>query len=94
MKAVKATKQINLFDNSSEESTSQNTEPSFESIKQQIDLERKRVGWSKETAISYIEDKYSVSSRQEMTIQQLIELRDYLRGLTTEKLEENFDETN
>lgn len=94
LKAVKATRQINLFDSSSEELTESNRCASFESIKRQIDLERKRVGWSKETAISYIQDKYSVSSRRDMTIQQLIELRDYLRGLTTEKLEENFDETN
>ena len=94
LKAVKATRQINLFDNSSKESTEPNTEPSFESIKQQIDLERKRVGWSKETAISYIQNKYSVSLRQHMTIAQLTELLDYLRGLTVEKIEENFDETN
>ena len=94
LKVVKATRQTNLFDNSSKESTEQNQEPSFESIKQQIDIEIKRVGWRKETAISYIQDKYSVSRRQNMTIKQLIELRDYLRGLTVGKIEENFDETN
>ena len=29
-----------------------------------------------------------------MTIQQLIELRDYLRRFTTEKMEDNFNETD
>ena len=94
LEAVETTKQTNLFDGNSEESTKKNQEPSFESIKQQIDLERKRVGWSKETAISYIQEKYSVSLRQDMTIEQLIELRDYLRGLTVEEMEDKSDETN
>ena len=87
LEVVETTKQTNLFDNSDRELT-------VESVKQQIDTEAKRIGWSKQTAISYIQDKYSVSRRQDMTIKQLIELLDYLRGLTVKKLEENFDETN
>ena len=84
LETVEATKQTNLFDNSDRELT-------VKKAIEQIDTEAKRIGWSKETAISYIEDKYSVSSRQDMTIQQLIELRDYLTESTTEKMEDKFD---
>ena len=87
LEAIETTKQTNLFDGNDDELT-------VKKAIEQIDTEAKRIGWSKETAISYIEDKYSVSSRQDMTIQQLVELRGYLRGLSKEKLEDNSHGTN
>ena len=87
LEAVETTKQTNLFDGNDEKLT-------VKKVIEQIDTEAKRIGWSKKTAINYIEDKYSVSSRQDMTIQQLIELRDYLRRFTTEKMEDKFNETD
>ena len=82
LEVIQTTKQTNLFNSSSEKLT-------FKELKQQIDTEAERIGWSKDLAISYIEDKYSVSSRRDMTIQQLIELRDYLQKLP--KSERNSD---
>ena len=76
LEAVETTKQTNLFDGNDEKLT-------VKKVIEQIDTEAKRIGWSKKTAINYIEDKYSVSSRLDMTIQQLIELRDYLSSQVT-----------
>ena len=88
LEAIKTTKQTNLFDNSNDEGLT------VKKAIEQIDIEAKRIGWRKETAISYIEDKYSVSNRQDMTIQQLIELRDYFRRFTTEKMQGKINETD
>ena len=77
LEAISARSQTSLF--------AQNEELTADSVKKQINTEVKRIGWSKKTAISYIEEKYSVSSRQQMTIQQLIELRDYLQKLHQEE---------
>lgn len=95
LEAVKTTKQTNLFiDNDDELAVKALKDDAKLKVKKQIDTEAKRIGWSKETAISYIEEKYSVSRRQDMTIQQLVELRDYLRGFTIKKLEDNSNATN
>jgi putative DNA primase/helicase len=83
LEVTQTTRQTNLFNSNNEELTVEAQKDNAKhKVKEQIDTEAKRIGWSKQTAVSYIQDKYSVSRRQDMTIQQLVELRDYLRGLT------------
>jgi predicted P-loop ATPase len=66
--AVEKTRQPNLLIENNE-------------LKKQITAEVKRIGWSKEKAIKYIQEKYSCSHRQEMTNEQLIEFYQYLQRL-------------
>jgi hypothetical protein len=95
LEAAQTTRQTNLFNENNEELTVEALkDTASHKVKKQIDTEVKRIGWSTQTAVSYIEDKYSVGRRKDMNIKQLVELRDYLRGLTIKEVEGNSNEAN
>jgi putative DNA primase/helicase len=101
LEAAQTARQTNLFSENNEELTAEALkdtlilgQAALHKVKKQIDTEVKRIGWSTQMAVSYIEDKYSVSRRKDMNIEQLVELRDYLRGLTTKEVENNSNEEN
>jgi len=78
LEAIEKRKQLNLF-------TEHNEEPTRAQLKKQIDTEAKRIRWSKQIGLDYIQNKYSVTSRQEMSIEQLIEFHQYLQTLPIAK---------
>jgi putative DNA primase/helicase len=101
LEAAQTARQTNLFSENNEELTAEALkdtlilgQAALHKVKKQIDTEVKRIGWSTQMAVSYIEDKYSVSRRKDMNIEQLVELRDYLRGLTIKEVENNSNEAN
>ena len=55
----------------------------FEQLKAQTTKEIRRIGWGKKEAVRYIKEKYKVSERASMSLEQLTEFRDYLRTLPT-----------
>ena len=81
--AASATKQTNLFISYDSKQSEKNQKPSFNEVKQQIAILVKQIGWSKQTAVNYMEDKYSVSRRKDLSIDKLIEFRNYLSSQVT-----------
>ena len=71
---VEATVQTNLFD-----------QDELKQLKAQTTKEIRRLGWSKKQGMEYIKEKYGVSDRASMSIEQLTEFRDYLRSLSSLK---------
>ena len=67
---IEATVQTNLFDRDR-----------HEELKVQTTKEVKRIGWKKKQAVEYIKSQYRVSDRAQMSVEQLVEFRDYLRTL-------------
>ena len=69
---VEATVQTNLFN-----------QDELKQLKAQTTREIRRIGWGKKQGMRYIKEKYGVSDRASMSIEQLTEFRDYLRTLPT-----------
>ena len=72
---IEATVQTNLFN-----------QDQHKELKAQTTKEIKRIGWGKKDGINYIKEKYGVSDRVCMSIEQLREFRDYLRSLPSRKV--------
>ena len=70
LQQIEATVQTNLFN-----------QEEYKELKAQTTKEIRRIGWSKKQGMKYIKEKYGVSDRAQMSIEQLIEFRDYLRSI-------------
>ena len=71
---VEATVQTNLF-----------YQNERKELKAQTTFEIKRIGWGKKQGLKSIKKKYGVSDRNQMSVSQLIEFRDYLRSVPTKR---------
>ena len=71
---VEVTEQINIFNQNE-----------HRELKAQTTREIRRIGWCKKQGMKYIKERYGVSDRSQMSVNQLAEFRDYLEALPTKK---------
>ena len=74
----------NHTDNSSQEPEKVKTEGVEEPKKQlikQTTKEVRRIGWGKKQGIACIKQRYGVGERSDLSVEQLVDFRDYLKGL-------------
>ena len=63
------------------ESVAKGIEQERKQLIKQTTKEVRRIGWGKKQAIASVKQRYGVSDRATMSIEQLIDFRDYLKGL-------------
>ena len=74
LEAAEATEQTNFFN-----------QDEIKDLKVQTTREIRRIGWTKKQGIKYINENYGVCNRNQMSVSQLMEFRDYLRNETTKR---------
>jgi predicted P-loop ATPase len=78
---VEATIQTDIFNQNEHQQVTDFLPSTYSALKEETSKEIRRIGWSKKQGIRYIKEKYGVSNRAQMSLEQLIEFKGYLRSL-------------